>query len=276
MTKPIERLGMKKAPHVVFKQSPLVLALCQIRYSTVAAVADDALVARFQRAIQNEYPIAERNDNLELSVEMGFGDPEFRKERSLRWKFTDRDENWTVVLAQNFIALETRAYDEFEDFVTRLQQILNALMQHIRPSAGLRIGLRYINEFRRDDQKWDSVIQSKILGPLTYQPFAEFATLAVQQLRLAIPEGDNITVRHGVLPAGSTVQQRIGEEVPDGPFYVLDFDMFREFSPPNILSMKTGQICDYARAYNTAIYQLFRWFVTDEFISTLEVKRSDD
>jgi uncharacterized protein (TIGR04255 family) len=38
--------------------------------------------------------------------------------------FEDQDSEWTVSLASNFVALETRKYVRFADFVDRFEQVL--------------------------------------------------------------------------------------------------------------------------------------------------------
>src|SRR5215203_1257355 len=133
----IEELGLPEQPRVVFERPPLVLALCQVRFSRVSEVGDQSYIEPFQEAIKADYPKLSRAKQVEVLF-----NPELENQNrleTLQWRFSDEDENWTVVLTQDFFTLETRRYEHFKDFLSRFRSLLDALTVYIKPKVGTRI-----------------------------------------------------------------------------------------------------------------------------------------
>jgi uncharacterized protein (TIGR04255 family) len=274
----IELISLPDVPRIVLEHSPLVLALCQVRFSAVLNVANPAFVGPFQHAIQARYPIARQTQQVGFQFGIGSGAAEIQQSPpSLQWQFADQHDNWKVVLAPDFLTIETRAYEQFNDFLDRLQEVLDALAQHIQPAVVTRLGLRYIDEIRQSDMEWSDVIRAELLGPVAVPELIANAiqTATIQQLLLRYPDNQGITIHHGLFPTGSIVQPRPGEEMPGSPFYLLDTDVYREFPLPEALPTDPKVICRYVEASHKVIYRLFRWSVTDAYLSTLEVRRHD-
>ncbi len=277
MDSELELLGLPDVPRIVLKHAPLVLALCQVRFTSMLSVNDPASLAAFQRAIQSRYPIAAQVQEVELVVGIGPNEREIRREQrqTPQWQFTDQNDNWKVVLSQDFLALETRKYEHFDDFLDRLRDALDALVQHIQPTIVTRLGLRYINEIRansHDNMMWPEVIRQDLLGPIAIQGLVEntIQVVAMQQLLLRYPNDTGINIHHGLVPTGTTIRLRPKEEQPTQPFYLLDFDVFREFPLPSALKMDAKVICQHVKVYHKMIYRLFRWSVSEQYISTLQ------
>ncbi len=269
-------LNLPDVPHVVFKHPPLAMALCQIQFSNVLDIADSTYVAPFHRAIRKEYPITVPVEQVAVQFSVGPAAPDIRQEaRTRQWRFADPMDTWSVVLAQDFVALETRAYEDFEDFLTRLRRILQALVEHIQPALTTRIGLRYINEIRVDGRAWSAALRPELLGPLAVDAFAETAYQAVQELRLVFPPSEGVTVRHGLFPGGTTVQPRPGIETPTVPFYLLDFDAYQEAQPFQSLGIDPDELCTHVARYNRVVRRLFRWSLTEEYTEALGVRPND-
>lgn len=271
----LELPWLPEAPHAVFERPPLMLALCQVRFAAVLGVSDPAFVAPFQRSIQNQYPVAlpAMAGRVEIEIGPGAAAPEVRAgPQSQQWRFSDQQDDWTTVLAQDFVAVETRVYDTFADFLGRLRQVLEAVVEHIQPSLATRVGLRYVNEIRTGHEDWSSVVRRELLGPLAVPELQRDVRQAVQQILLRSPDAEGATITHGILPNSTTVQPRQGVAPPAEPFYLLDFDIFREYYPPQALPMDPDMICEQVETFNKTIYRLFRWSVTDEYISALGVR----
>ena len=273
----LDLLGLPDVPRKVLNNAPLVLALCQVRFSSMLSAADTASRTGFQRAIQFKYPVALQAQEVEVLVGFGENESGIRSEqrRSPLWQFTDLNDNWKIVLSQDFLSLETRNYVQFDDFLERLQEALDALVQHIQPTVGTRIGLRYINEIRATDLNelsWFDVIRQDLLGPIAVPELVHNTTqvIAVQQLLLRYPDDLGINIHYGLLPSGTTVRLRPKEESPTDACYLLDFDVFREFSLPQALEMDSSAICQYMATYHEMVYRLFRWSVTEKYISRIE------
>jgi uncharacterized protein (TIGR04255 family) len=273
----LDLLGLPDASRVPLRNAPLVLALCQVRFSSMISVSDPTSLTAFQRAIKSKYPVAVPAQEIELLVGIGSPDSGLRGEqrRSSQWQFTDQEDNWKIVLAQDFLTLETRNYEHFDDFLSRLHEALDALVEHIQPTIVTRIGLRYVNEIRLDelqDMDWFDILRKDLLGAIAVPELVQntIQVAAVQQLVLRYPHDLGINIHHGLIPTGTTVRLRVNEEPPTRPFYLLDFDVFRDFPLPRALDMNRNIICQYVESYHKMIYRLFRWSVTEQYISTME------
>ena len=273
MIKSSEILPLPRVERVVLAHSPLALAVCQIQFSPVLSVADPAFVAPFQRAIADYFPLAVPGQVTEMQLTFGPVEAGAQPVRTTpQWEFSDRENTWKVVLNSSFVSLETRSYTDFSEFLQRFNTVLAALSRHIHPELGTRIGLRYINELRAGDTTWSHVITQQMLGPLADPTFPVNAEQvgAIQQVTLRYPDHQGITIHHGVIPNGTTVRPRSGDPIPEGEFYLLDADVYREFPLPAGLSMESASIRDHIQAYHDVIYRLFRWSITEDYLAVLK------
>jgi uncharacterized protein (TIGR04255 family) len=273
----LDLLRLPDVPRIVLHHSPLVLALCQVRFSSMLSVTDPASLAAFQRAIQSKYPVGVPIQEVELLIGIEPNEPEIRREqrRSPQYQFTDQDDNWKIVLSQDFLTLETRNYEHFDDFLARLREALDALVRHIQPTVVTRLGLRYINEIRSNslnNMDWSDIIQRDLLGPVAVSELIENTSqiVSIQQFLMRYPDDLGINIQHGLIQSGTTVQLRPKEEPPKQAFYLLDYDIYREFPLPRGLLMNTEAICHRVEIYHKMIYRLFRWSVSEDYLTTLE------
>jgi len=271
----LDYLQIPPMERIVFEHTPLVLAICQIRFKPVLSISDPTYVAAFQRALVDHYPILDpfgevkvRMEGLPTQVQVEQGTP------AHRWKFTDPDDTWTIVLALDFISLETRAYADFDEFSTRLHEALSALRRSFPQAVGTRIGLRYINEIRTADHGWDDAIRPALQGSLAEPEFSEHVDQAIQQVVLKFEGNQGINVRHGLLE-GTAVQPRPGEDPPTSRFYLLDYDAYREYPRPGSLLLDPEVIGEQVGILHEAISRLFRWSITKEYTSSLGIRHND-
>lgn len=264
-----ERLHLTERSRVVFERPPVVLTVFQVRFSNITEISDESYVESFRQAIAAKYPIFSPLKQVGVQFDTVSGQPQALETN--HWRFSDEEENWSVVLAPDFLALETRRYEHFEDFLSQLRFVLDPLVEHIRPRVGIRLGLRYINEIRIGTESLSSIVRQELLGPLSVIGFEEYTAQSFQDITLGFPEDQTIQVRHGLFPDGTVVQPRPKEQAPTGPFYLLDFDAYRTFSGPTRLKMDPDIINGYIKEYHDDIENLFMWSMTKEFADSLGV-----
>lgn len=266
-------LELAAPDRVEFARSPLALSLCQIKYAPMLIVSNPVAVAPFQQALLDDFPIISQEQQQNLTIQVQ-GDPAQQHTSvhsnagSTVWRFTDTNDNWTLVLTSEFVTLETRSYNHFPEFLDRLAKVLRALIKHIHPRVCFRVGLRYINEIRTDSLDYSVVIRRELLGPLAVPQLGSFASQSVQHHVLNAPDGVTVNLQHGLLPGGSVVAPKPNVLPPSTPFYVLDIDVFREFKP-NELPMKVQPILAHVERYHDIVSLLFRWSVTEPYTDTL-------
>jgi len=238
-------------------------------------VSSPGTVAPFQAAIEDDYPVGTPMAQLGMAFSIQAGQLAGMQSQapSALWRFADVGDDWAVVLSPDFISLETRAYVDFDDFQDRLEKVLGALVAAIRPRIYTRVGLRYINELRPGHREWASVVRSELLGPMAVPVLAASAARWTQQILLHGPDGDRLHIQHGVVPGGSTVDPRPGDDPPgEEPFYLLDLDAFHEFARPGLPELSPLDVCERVRSAHEAISRFFRWTITEPFATTLGVR----
>ncbi len=263
-------LRLAEPERVVFERPPLVLAAFEVRFSNLPDVSDRDYVEPFRRAIESDYPELTPANQVTVQLDLPSGQP--RQLQTVQWRFSDKDANWTAVLAPDFLTLEARRYGHFREFTARLRSLLIALSEHVRPKVGTRLGLRYVNEIRVGTEGLGSIVRPEVLGLLSVAEFEEHAAQSVHEVTLRFPEDQSIQVRHGFFPDGSTVQPPPGKPPPSGPFYLLDFDAWRAFSAPAFLKVDPDVIGEYVERYHDEIEKIFRWSITEEFTESLGVR----
>ena len=264
-------------PNIVFEHPPLALTLCQIRYNSVLNVNNPSFVASFQDSIKDDYPVASSAPVQEISLQFGnsLNVPNiFSGNPVIQWQFSDVNDNWRVILTQDSFTLETRVYKHFSDFLERLNKVIDKIVKHVQPPNCIRIGLRYVNEIRLSDTPWSEVICKELLGPIVIPEIVNHAvqTTSVQQIQLSYLENQKIVINHGLFPRGTTVRPRQEDTTIEQNFYLLDFDVFREFPSSKAPSLNADIIYQHIEEYHKTISRLFYWSVTQQYLSTLEVK----
>ncbi len=259
-------LPLPDRARLVLAQQPLAIAICQVQFPEVQTVQDATFIAAFQTAISRTYPVASiQPRQIQVSMDPGG----VRQQVSIQWAYADPDDTWHVVLAGDSLSLETRHYTHFEEFTERLQVVLTALFEHIRPSQIGRLGLRYVNEIRGSGMAWTDIIRNELLGSLADPALNELTTQHIGEVQLRAGEHHLVQMRHGWFPQGTTVRPRAGEPVSDQPFYLLDFDAFEDLSGSATPGVDRHYLCVRVATFHRNIYRLFRWAVSDDYLRRL-------
>jgi uncharacterized protein (TIGR04255 family) len=249
-------------------RSPLELVVCQIRFDTNLAVSDGHVALAFHEQLggrSGSYPKISQVAAQELNLALGAGVPPIGQARSLSgWRFAAEDDRWLVSLMPDFVSLETSAYTTWEDdFQTRLETIVDALAEVIKPALEQRLGLRYVD--RLDEpavefaQEWQPYIAPELLGLLRHERLGEAVVAARQSLVLRLAEDVNCGLTHGF-----AADPNQGGKLS----YVLDFDIFRD----QARAFDAAQAKEAATKFNEYALQLFQLAVTPAF---LEQARSE-
>ncbi|MEZ6115543.1 MAG: TIGR04255 family protein [Pirellulaceae bacterium] len=133
---------MRTEPALKLERSPLILVLAQIRFTPVLKMAD--YVPDIQDKMRQEGLVRFTPEETQQIV---FG-PVVKTNQSTRWVFSNRLQNESVILSNDFFVYQVSRYEVFERYVERLL----LLFKHIRERAGLnfaaQIGLRYVDLVR--------------------------------------------------------------------------------------------------------------------------------
>ena len=139
----------RKCRYEPLSAQPLVLVLCQVRFSPVRQME------RYIPAIQDTFrrtgfPIERAGKVHQVTFGPGGSAPVQTVEQQ-RWEYRNRDETWSVLVTEDNVVLQTTAYTRFEEFAERLLLAVNTVLsesEHDGFGVVQRVGLRYIDVVR--------------------------------------------------------------------------------------------------------------------------------
>jgi len=250
-----------EAPYEVFANPPLKAMLGQIRFPPILKIADLGALAAFQEQIRAQWPQFQHEQQINFLIEPG-APPQPAAPQSV-FRFTSDDGAWSLVLAPDVVTLEagvSAGYSSYERFSERFGQAWQAVLDHFRPSAVTRQGLRYVDHIEGElpAAEWQRLINPELLGPLT-GTLAAGVLQAVSEYRFSRDDG-LLVFKHGMVNAG----------LEQNPGYLLDFDYFTEETQSDVGIDALMRRFD---RYHSATYNFFRWCVTD---AALEAFRGGD
>ena len=105
------------------KNSPLVLVLCQVR---IAAVRDmGSYIPKIQDRLRREgFPIDVSGEVREVNLQDG---GPVREVKRPHWEFRTLEEDWSIIIGDSVVVLQTTAYTEFEYFLQKLSVAMRAV-----------------------------------------------------------------------------------------------------------------------------------------------------
>ena len=128
---------------------PLVLVLCQIRFSPVRRM--ERYIPAIQDAFRRTgFPIERAGTVRQVTFGPGVAAPVQTVEQQ-RWEYRNRKETWSVLVTEDSVILQTTAYTRFEGFAERLQSAVDTVLtesEHDGFGVIHRIGLRYVDMVR--------------------------------------------------------------------------------------------------------------------------------
>jgi uncharacterized protein (TIGR04255 family) len=135
--------------YVPLSKNPLVLVLCQVRFSPVRKMGD--YIPGIQEAFRRHgFPIERAGKIQQLTITPAGVDIVEQE----RWEYRTKDEQWSVTVFQDSVVLQTTAYERFEGFAEKLEAAVKTVLEESeQDKLGLihRVGLRYIDLIRPGD-----------------------------------------------------------------------------------------------------------------------------
>lgn len=241
-----------------YEKNTLEEVICQLRFPAILKIEADS-PAEFQEMIRSDYP---RFDSITPDVSASTA---VVRDGQLLVKgpthgFASQDEDWQISLTKDFVALTCTNYTTWEEFVGRLESILDALVTVYRPAYFIRLGLRYKNAISKEQlglesEPWSELLQDWALGELSVEGVREHIHHSIREVEIHLGEHDAIVrAQHGLATPEGT----------DAPLYLIDCDFFshRESEIEN-----ARQVLDFL---NQQSGRLFRWFIKERLRLAME------
>lgn len=128
---------------IPLSKQPLVLVLCQVRFSPVRKMGD--YIPGIQESFRRHGFPLERAGKIQQLTITPTGVQTVAQER---WEYRTKDERWCITVLQESVVLQTTAYERFEGFAEKLEAAVKTVLEQTEQDRlGLiqRVGLRYID-----------------------------------------------------------------------------------------------------------------------------------
>lgn len=255
----------------IFHKAPLALVAAEIRFTDAARLRQQQTKDEVAIALESRFPFAEPLQQAELSLNLapGGAQPQIQQRMGVVLKNSDSTASLTI-LSQS-LTFETTAYSTFEELlgaVTTACDVLHAAK--VRPAIQ-RIGLRYIDEVRvpeaiADVRQWNRWIDSRLVAHLYVGPDDVPATGTQGVSTYDLGGGKGLTFRFAALNQGPVVapQHLTRPSITSGPFFVLDYDGFEDFSDRNPVPLSAEVVANSLSSVHTPCGTAFQRSITDE------------
>lgn len=252
----------------VFPRSPLALVAAEIRFTDAARLRQQTTLDMVTIAMEGLFPFAEPLNQTDLNFGPAMP-PQVQQRTGVVLK--DASSTASLTLMSNALTYETTAYTEFSGLIEAVTAACRALVDaNVRPALQ-RVGLRYIDEIRvpaqvTDVRGWAPWIDQRLLAHLAAGP-DEVPVTATQGLT-TYDLGDRrwLNFQYAALNQVPVVSPRFlrREVFPAGPFFVLDFDGYQDFTGdvPTALAPEVVSTC--LAAVHTPAGAAFQRSITDD------------
>jgi len=213
----------------------------------------------FQEKIRSKFP------SLQITVEqLHMGNLQAGDNKNYR--FSSSDGKWHVNLTSTFLALSTTSYERWESFLEYLKEPLSALLEIYNPPFYERIGLRYIDAFKRSelnlvDVDWAELIQPFALGFMSNSSISK--EIKNQNTFVELDIGNGAIVQINIAKGFMENIVRGYPVLDDEESFIVDSDMFVMRKQINELDNSLNILHDYAA-------KLIRSIITEKLHNTME------
>jgi uncharacterized protein (TIGR04255 family) len=256
---------------VTYKRNSLIQVVCQLRFPRILLIEKQP--TEFQERIRQQFPLFQVSveQQQQFSVEIGADDMKplpriLQSEPINNYRFTSDNQRWHVNLTSTFLSLSTSQYSRWEDFKNKFKEPINALISVYNPPFFERIGLRYVNAFKRSDLNlmdvdWVELIQPFALGFMSNPNIKN--DVKSQNMLVELDLGNKAIAQINALK-GIPVDTNTGLPTTGGEeAFIIDSDMFMMRTNITELHSSLDYLHDSSR-------KMVRAIITDKLHTAME------
>lgn len=246
-------------PRFEFSNNPLKVVVAQIKFPAMFGLTEPAALAAFQAALGHRYPSAlPRIPNVTVTVGPAGAAETVTDAGPVR--LASENGMWLISIGNDAIALETQAYESWVGFRARLEELVAAIPDALRPHHVERLGLRFVDQIQAPDvatpSDWREYIVPSLIGDADSLVFDDRLIQGLQQLSFRLDDS-TVNLRHGY------VQNPAAADFPST--YVIDTDLFTETEQ----AFDWAAILERVNRYHDWAWNLFRRSITPAAVGLL-------
>lgn len=255
----------------IFTNAPLALVAAEIRFTDAARLRQQQTKDEVAISLEERFPFAEPLKRAEVNLNLVPGGAQPQIQQRLGVVLKNASSTETLTIMSGSLTYETTAYTSFENLLDAVTAACNALdAAKVRPAVQ-RVGLRYIDEVRvhkqiTDVRQWSTWISDPLIGHLAVGPGDVPATGTQSVSTYDLGEGKGLNFRFAALNQGPIVVPQFLKRppVPSGPFFVLDFDGFQDFTGRDAVPLSADVVRDSLSTVHVPCGTAFQRSIKDE------------
>jgi uncharacterized protein (TIGR04255 family) len=247
-------------PEIPLPTAPLAKVVAQIRYPRPLDFEGEESVEPLRRKLASRYPVGRKVQATAVVITPSGVTQQ--PSQDINWTFQDVQEEWKITVSNQSMSLEAENYTSRDDFSDRFNEAIRALADAMHPPVYDRLGVRYVNRLEGEGILPDlhklvqPVAQAGLLVP--------HSGVQVQHSlcdTVFVDGNAQLQVRWGWLPAGAGIDPTVA--APNVPYWLLDIDSYTGKGGP----FEVDSLQQLTRDLAIRAHRLFRWVVTDDFIT---------
>ncbi|UKF28046.1 TIGR04255 family protein [Clavibacter nebraskensis] len=239
-------------------RAPLARVLTQVRWPQLGGFDVDAVAKTMSTRLAKQYPLISKSHEAALTIS-----PEGIQQQvgNTVHQLSSVDEHWTVSLGETFLSLQTTSYVSHADFIARLTEVTNALIETSEAIPfWTRIGYRYTNRLvdQSDLERLSEYFDASVLGGLALTSRTDLVHSISESV---YREGSGfLLVRSARLPSGASIDPSLPSVETES--WSLDLDAYDETKQP----FNSEAISDKAQYLARIAFNHFTAVITPAFI----------
>lgn len=115
-------------------EPPWARVIAKFGFSPLPYIENKAFISAFCDALRAHYPTIQQNRYRDITDNSYAGSRQTAAigEHKILWSLTEQAQTWRILLAQEFIIIETSAYTGRDAFAKHIDCVIDALYMHLK------------------------------------------------------------------------------------------------------------------------------------------------
>ncbi|HBZ65753.1 MAG TPA: hypothetical protein DEO70_02875 [Bacteroidales bacterium] len=150
---------------ICYKNTPIKRVIIKIDFLGRVAELNDNLPLPIADVIKQSFPIAEAKDVVARELQISNEKVTENNKNVREWHFHTEERNATLIIEEDFFAIQINHYISFEKIMLVLKEIKDIFFTQYPKLLSRRLGIRFINEINLNEKNpfdWKKYINPKL------------------------------------------------------------------------------------------------------------------
>lgn len=150
---------------ICYKNTPIKRVIIKIDFLGRVIGLNDSLPKPIAEVIKMSFPIAEAKEVIARELQISNEKVTENNKNVREWHFHTKERNASLIITEDFFAIQVNNYISFEKINTVLKEIKDIFFSNYGELLCRRLGLRYINEINLNEKNpldWKKYINPKL------------------------------------------------------------------------------------------------------------------